>query len=155
MSALGFEYDSSYSDTAPYEPQPGGCCTWLPLRNGEIIELPITVPQDHTVFNLLGHEDASLWLEKLEFLKGQGGLALLLTHPDYMLAGAGPKAYSDVLDAFGGDPRAWKPLPRDVSSWWRRRGESCLERASEGWRVVGPAAHEAVVELHRPLPQAG
>ena len=27
MPRLGFDYDSSYTDTDPYEPQPGGCCT--------------------------------------------------------------------------------------------------------------------------------
>ena len=28
---LGFAYDSSYPDTDPYEPTPGGCCSYLPL----------------------------------------------------------------------------------------------------------------------------
>src|SRR5206468_56780 len=33
MPELGFDYDSSYPDTDPYEPQPGGCCSWLPYFN--------------------------------------------------------------------------------------------------------------------------
>ena len=44
MASLGFDYDSSYHDTDPYEPQPGGSCAWLPYHIGEIIELPITLP---------------------------------------------------------------------------------------------------------------
>ena len=31
MPRLGFEYDSSYPDTDPFEPQGGGCCSWLPF----------------------------------------------------------------------------------------------------------------------------
>ena len=51
MPRLGFEYDSSYTDTDPYEPQPGGCCSYLPYFNESLVELPITLPQDHTVFS--------------------------------------------------------------------------------------------------------
>jgi hypothetical protein len=46
MPLLVFDYDSSYPDTDPYEPPPGGCCTWLPYFNEELIELPITLAQD-------------------------------------------------------------------------------------------------------------
>lgn len=49
MPMLGFDYDSSYTDTDPYEPQPGGCCTYLPYFNQEMVELPITMAQDHTL----------------------------------------------------------------------------------------------------------
>jgi hypothetical protein len=45
MPLLGFDYDSSYHDTAPYEPTPGGCCSYLPTSNGDIVELPITLPE--------------------------------------------------------------------------------------------------------------
>ena len=57
MPRLGFEYDSSYSDTDPYEPQPGGCCTYLPYFNRDMVELPITMPQDHTLFAILQQPD--------------------------------------------------------------------------------------------------
>jgi hypothetical protein len=83
MPLLGFDYDSTYSDTAPYEPQPGGCCSWLPYMIDDLVELPITVPQDHTLFEILGGLDEGLWLEKVRFLKERGGMALVLTHPDY------------------------------------------------------------------------
>ena len=122
MPLLGFDYDSSYPDTDPYEPQAGGCCTSVPFFNGELVELPITVPQDHTVFEILGHEDESLWIEKIEFLRARGRMALMLTHPDYLPAG-GPafRAYERVLARYAGDATAWKALPRDVAAWWRRR----------------------------------
>ena len=36
MPELKFEYDSSYFDTSPYEPQPGGCCSIWPFYIGDL-----------------------------------------------------------------------------------------------------------------------
>jgi hypothetical protein len=43
----------------------------------------------------------------------------------------------------------WHALPRDVASWWRRRGESSLhlDVDSDRWHVSGPATDDAVVRL--------
>lgn len=147
MPLLGFDYDSSYTDTAPFEPQSGGCCTWLPYHNGDLIELPITLPQDHTVFEILRRSDEALWMEKARFLRSRGGMALLLTHPDYMLGGLVRDAYMRFLQAFGDDASAWRALPRDVSAWWRRRGASRLERSGDDWRIVGPAASDGAISF--------
>jgi hypothetical protein len=122
MPALGFEYDSSYPDTDPYEPQAGGCCSWLPFFNHELVELPITVPQDHTVFEILRREDEALWVEKVDFLRERGGMALVLTHPDYLLPGSRALvAYERLLDRYASDATAWHALPREVAAWWRER----------------------------------
>jgi hypothetical protein len=144
MPLLGFDYDSSYPDTDPFEPQSGGCCSLLPYFNESIVELPITLPQDHTVFVILGKPDGRLWLEKAEHVRGQGGMALMITHPDYVDQRV-LKAYRSLLQQFADDSSAWRPLPRDISAWWRRRAASQIERTSDGWRVVGPAAGEATI----------
>jgi hypothetical protein len=151
MPLLAFDYDSSYPDTDPFEPYAGGCCSWLPYFNDRLIELPITLPQDHTLFTILGHTDESLWLEKIDHLKRQGAMALLLTHPDYMLDQQVLRAYTRVLERFADDRTVWKALPREVSAWWRRRSESSLESTPEGWRVVGPATGEAKINYTSPL----
>jgi peptidoglycan/xylan/chitin deacetylase (PgdA/CDA1 family) len=150
MPLLGFDYDSSYADTAPYEPQPGGCCTWLPYQNRDLVELPITLPQDHAVFEILSEFGEQLWFQKTEFLREQGGMSLLLTHPDYMLDERTLGAYERFLDTFAPDPTAWKPLPREASAWWRRRAASWPEREGSEWRVAGPAAGEGAVALVNP-----
>jgi hypothetical protein len=147
MPLLGFDYDSSYSDTAPFEPQAGGCCTWLPYMLGNLVELPITVVQDHTLFELLEHRDATVWLEKARFLRQRGGMALFLTHSDYVANGYMVDSYRRVLEEFADDQTAWKALPREVSDWWRRRSESRLEEGDGEWRVVGPATDDAAVEF--------
>jgi hypothetical protein len=147
MPRLGFDYDSSYPDSDPHGPQGGGCCTWLPYFNGQMVELPVTMPQDHTVFEILGQSDETLWVEKAAFLKARGGLANLIVHPDYMLEPGRLDAYRRFLAGVADDRTVWRGLPRDVSAWWRRRDGSRLERVHGRWRVAGPASGEAVVSF--------
>jgi hypothetical protein len=151
MPLLGFDYDSSYSDTAPFEPQTGGSCSWLPYMIEHLIELPITLPQDHTLFELLGHRDGSVWLEKTRFLRNRGGMALTLTHPDYIGNARLLASYADFLDEFADDETAWRALPGQVSAWWRRRAATTLRRVGAHWEIEGPADDEAVVELVTPM----
>ena len=144
MPLLRFDYDSSTPDTDPFEPQGGGCCSWLPYVNGDIVELPITLPQDHTLFVILRQGDEA-WLRKADFLRDRGGMALLITHPDYMVETRRLDAYARFLKAYADDPSVWHALPRDVSAWWRRRAASEIERRGAGWHIAGPAADEATV----------
>jgi len=147
MPLLGFDYDSSSPDTDPFEPQPGGCCTWLPFVNDELVILPITLVQDHTLFEILGRASEEAWVEKAGYLRTRGGLVLLITHPDYMLSDVRLDAYQRFVTAAAGAEGVWHALPRDVAAWWRRRQASSLVPEGEGWRVEGPAATEAGVEL--------
>ena len=147
MPRLGFGYDSSYPDTDPYEPQPGGCCTYLPFFNQEMVELPITLPQDHTLFEILGHDDGTLWVSKARDIRARGGMVLALAHPDYARNPRMALAWKQLLDEFADDETVWQALPREVASWWRRRRDSSLLPDGDGWRVEGPAAGEGRVRL--------
>lgn len=147
LPLLGFDYDSSYSDTAPFEPQAGGCCTWLPYMIEDLVELPITLDQDHTLFDLLGHRDETMWVDKARFLRDRGGMALILTHSDYAGNPYLLGSYRRFLEQFEADTSAWKALPSEVSGWWRRRSKSTLKELDGEWRVVGPAQDEARVQF--------
>jgi hypothetical protein len=151
MPLLGFDYDSSYPDTDPFEPKHGGCCTWLPFFNQSVLELPLTMPQDHTLFTILRQSDHRAWVRKAKFLRSRGGMALIDTHPDYLIDKPVFDAYRSFLEAFADDSDAWKALPREVSDWWRRRSESTIERDESGWKVVGPAAGEARIDFSAPM----
>ncbi len=140
MPRLGFCYDSSYPDTDPYEPQPGGCGSYLPFVNRDLVELPITLPQDHTLFSILQQPDARVWLDKARLLRVRQGMVLALTHPDYAVDRRVASGYRELLSAFAGDRTAWPALPREVAAWWRERAASVLVRGEGGWRVDGPAA---------------
>jgi hypothetical protein len=155
MPRLGFDYDTSSPDTDPYEPQPGGCCSVLPFHNADMVELPITLPQDHTLFALLDQPDGALWLQKLAHIRAMGGMALVLTHPDYADDPRVPAAYRSLLAEAAADPEVWPALPREVADWWRRRAVSDLRPdGTGGWMVVGPAAGSGRVRLGGTSPAA-
>jgi hypothetical protein len=150
MPRLGFGYDSSYSDSDPYEPQPGGCCTYLPYIHDGMVELPITLPQDHTLFSILERPDADIWLRKAQRLRDRGGMVLVLTHPDYARDERLASGYRNLLDVFAGDAAVWHALPREAADWWRDRAASTLQRHGDGWRIDGPASSAGRVRLTVP-----
>jgi hypothetical protein len=152
IAALGCDHDSSYSDVARFEPQGGGACSWLPFFVDEVVELPITMPMDHTLFELLGHTDERIWAEKAGFLRDRGGMALMLTHPDYLRRETTRAQYEAFLARVAPDETAWHALPREVSAWWRRRAASRLIRDGDTWIVEGPASEARVVSVDRPSP---
>jgi peptidoglycan/xylan/chitin deacetylase (PgdA/CDA1 family) len=148
VEGLGFDHDSSYSDVARYEPQSGGSCSWLPFFVGDVVELPMTLPMDHTIFELLAYSDGAVWHEKSDLLRSRGGMAVLLTHPDYLDAGYRRQVYVDYLERVAADTSAWHALPRDASAWWRQRSASRIEWGDTGWTVTGPAASRARVKTY-------
>lgn len=145
MPLLGFDYDSSSPDTDPFEPRAGGCCSLFPFMNGDLVELPITLTMDHTLFDILGERDERVWVQKTEHIRRRGGMALVLTHPDYTARGPLVPSYRSYLERYLDDPTVWHALPREVSAWWRRRMASTIERDGDGWRIVGPAAEDGSV----------
>jgi hypothetical protein len=147
MPRLGFDYDSSSPDTDPFEPVAGGCCSWLPFFNEDLVELPLTMPQDFTLFVILDAKDETAWVKKAELLRSRGGMVLLDTHPDYLVQERILSAYRRLLERLAPDGTCWQALPRDVSAWWRRRAASRVEFRDGTWIVTGPAAGEATVEL--------
>jgi hypothetical protein len=150
VQALGVEHDSSWCDVARYEPQPGGTCSWLPFFIGEVVELPITLPMDHTIFEVLGETTEASWLEKTAFLRKYGGMALMLTHPDYLLDPERLLAYDRFIGIQAGDQAVWHALPHEVADWWRERGDTHLGRSAGAWTAIGPAASRAQVRLGTP-----
>ena len=150
MPRLGFSYDTSFPDTDPYEPQPGGSCAWWPYHNEALVELPITMPQDHTLVTILRRDAETTWLDKARTLRERSGMALFLTHPDYLGTPEASAPYRRTLVALAEDASAWRALPREVAGWWRRRADSTVEWVDDGWRVSGPASDDAVVRLDPP-----
>jgi peptidoglycan/xylan/chitin deacetylase (PgdA/CDA1 family) len=98
MPELGCSYDSSFPDTDPFEPQPGGCCSIVPFFLGDLVELPITLVQDHTLFEILRERDIELWRRKASWIAQHGGLVNVLVHPDYMLSEQRLDLYERLLD---------------------------------------------------------
>ena len=126
-------YDTSTFDTDPFEPESQGSGTIFPYRVGgqdsvrPYIELPYTLPQDSTLFLILGEDSPRIWKEKLDWIAEHGGMVLLNTHPDYMRMDGDTTAgriypsafYRELLEyvteRHGG--QFWHALPRDVARW--------------------------------------
>ena len=133
MPELGARYDSSFPDTHPFDAQPGGCCSILPYFLGDLVELPITLPQDHTLFELLREPDISLWRRKSTWLARHGGLITALVHPDYALTDERLRHYDQLLTFLRGMDGGWHALPRDIARWWRARAELEAAGATSCW----------------------
>jgi peptidoglycan/xylan/chitin deacetylase (PgdA/CDA1 family) len=118
---LGFDFDSSFSDTDIFEPQPGGTCSIFPFFLESVVELPYTLPQDHTLLHLLGRELAPTWIRKARWIASLGGMILSLTHPDYCGEGVYLEDYEKLLAHLAQIPSAWRALPSQVAQWWRQR----------------------------------
>jgi len=115
MQLLEIKYDSSFSDTDIYEPMPGGCFSIWPFRMGKFIELPYTLPQDHTLFQILRKKDIEIWKQKFQFLKDNYGLILVNIHPDYL-----DKNYHYIEEFYywvkeNMDSTCWHTLPKNVA----------------------------------------
>lgn len=132
---LNIEYDASTFDTDPFEPNAENMCTIFPFLvdgiNGTsgYVELPYTLPQDHSLFVIMQERTIDIWKRKLDWIAQQGGMALLITHPDYINfngAKCGIEEYSVsyykefleyVKTRYEG--QYWNALPREVASFWR------------------------------------
>jgi glycosyltransferase involved in cell wall biosynthesis len=145
---LDIAYDSSTFDTDPFEPQPDDVGTifpfWVltpsvkseeqsadacrlplsPLRSG-YVELPYTLPQDSTLFQLLREPSIRLWQQKLDWIAQHGGMALVNVHPDYLRFEGDPPSSRTVAAAFYArfleyarqkhGQTFWHPLPKELA----------------------------------------
>lgn len=100
MSELGCLYDSSFPDTAPFEPQGGDCCSILPFFIDHLVELPIALVQDHTAWEILRRDPLELWTQKTEWIARHHGLVNVIVHPDYAVSDG------DVREVLGLPARA-------------------------------------------------
>ena len=134
---LDIEYDSSTFDTDPFEPQSKGIETIFPFivynktNNSNYLELPYTLPQDHSVFIIFEEKNIDIWKKKLDWIAEKGGMALLNTHPDYMYFNGKPafeeysiNLYKDFLNYVKSEyeGKYWHALPKQVAKFIKTLG---------------------------------
>lgn len=155
LSELPFRYDCTVPLSDPYEPQPGGCCSPWPFFLGDVVELPYTLPQDHTVFTLLRERTVSKWASQVEALENSFGLIQCVSHPDpgYLADPEHLQLYAEFLDLVAERPGLWKALPRDVAHWWRERSDTTTVPSPDAFgRAVLDGDH---VQFLPPVSEAG
>ncbi|UCF05943.1 MAG: hypothetical protein JSV33_02590 [bacterium] len=124
MSGLECRYDSSFPDTDPFEPQAGGSLSLFPFFLNGLLELPYTLPQDHTLFEILGESSIDIWTRKIDWIARCGGMALAIIHPDYMTSEKRLDCVRRLLDHILERADVWVATPRDVCRWWHARNNA-------------------------------
>lgn len=137
IADLDIKYSCSTFDTDPFEPQPNGVKTIFPFhivnssKTRGYVELPYTLPQDHCLFVILKEKDIKIWMEKLDWIAENGGMALLNTHPDYMNFDGTACAYEEypvdryiafldyIKNKYAG--QYWHALPLELAQLWKER----------------------------------
>jgi peptidoglycan/xylan/chitin deacetylase (PgdA/CDA1 family) len=154
LSELPVEYDCTIPNSDPYEPIPGGCCSVWPFSIGPVVELPYTLPQDHTLLTLLGHRSPELWLEQAAAIERDFGLIQCVSHPDPGYLGDKDKRaiYAAFLEGLGERERLWRALPREAASWWRRRVKAGPPNTGPGLGTARVASGpDGLAELSPPV----
>jgi peptidoglycan/xylan/chitin deacetylase (PgdA/CDA1 family) len=140
LQQLDIEYDASTFDVDPFQAMPGGVGGIWPLIAGKFVELPYTLPQDHTLLVVHKQTDGRIWREKLDFLIHRSGMALLVTHPDYLQTPYQLDMYRRFLADAQQRELCWHALPREVAHWWRERQASRVATDEAGRASIqGPA----------------
>jgi hypothetical protein len=142
--ALEFSYDMSVPNVAHLEPQRGGCCTVMPYFLGNILELPVTVTQDYTLFNILNEYSTDLWKRQIDLIMEQHGLISFIAHPDYIMPPRERSVYEALLRhlvLLREERGVWTTTPGEVNRWWRQRAEMYLAEKGGCWHIEG-AGHE-------------
>lgn len=118
LQELDILYDSSCFDYDPFQPFPGGTHTIWPFKFNKLIELPYTVPQDHTLFYELGQTGIDIWMKKIDWIISRKGMVLSITHPDYLKEKDHLQIYRNLLEYINTKENCWKCLPYEMAEWW-------------------------------------
>lgn len=135
MQSLEFDYDASCFDIDPFQAMPGGVGGVWPFVVGRLVELPCTLPQDHTLFVTLQQQSMDVWRDKLELIRQLHGMVMCLVHPDYLSTTKRWELYRELLELMQSTDDAWHCLPHQAATWWRQRDQSQIV----GTVIEGPA----------------
>lgn len=150
--AFQFDYDMSVPNVGHLDPQHGGCCTVMPYFVGNVVELPVTMTQDYTLFNVFHQYDLDLWQEQLSIVRKRNGMASFIVHPDYIQTPKTLDVYKQLLaclDEMRNDDCLWIALPGEVNRWWRKRDKMSLVWTNNQWQIEGEGAERARVAYAR------
>jgi len=145
-AALDFSYDMSVPSVAHLEPQRGGCCGVMPFFIGKILELPLTMVEDYSLFHVMRDYSITLWTEQLAIVLANHGLASFLVHPDYIIDQRARGVYQALLEHLAqmrAERQIWIALPREVDRWWRERSRMRIVGNEGTWRVEGAGKERA------------
>lgn len=138
LMEAGYEYDSSMPSWEPLSPtslRPHGVGTVFPFLISDLVEVPVSMPQDHQLIRASGLSvrDAVDYLVEISaWIKSVGGACILLVHPDYEFSeGEGLGEYRRLLESFCSDPLCDILTLDEMARWWKKRQRSHLDRSGK------------------------
>jgi polysaccharide deacetylase len=141
VGKAGYSCDSSVPSwelLSPTSLKPHGVGTVFPLQLGEVIEVPVSLSQDHQLLRVRGlspSEAGTRLVRDAGWISEVGGLCTVLVHPDYEFAAQNNTGeYSRVLKHFSEDPSCQMMTLAGTSDWWSHRQAAKL--ASSGNEVT-------------------
>ncbi len=121
LNESGYVYDTSMPTWEPNHPSvmgPFGVGTVNLIRMNGIVEVPLTLPQDHQmmhVLNLTPKQTVESWLGLMEVIKDINGICSILIHPDYELADQYDLGtYEELLTQITSDKNNWLTTPSQI-----------------------------------------
>jgi hypothetical protein len=108
-----------------------------------LVELPYTMPQDHTLIHLLRRSPMHVWATKAQWIESMGGIILTLVRPGYCGSGRNLDEYENLLIQLNDFQFAWRALPSEVSAWWWRRNQMRLTVDGDSPCIGGPGSGRA------------
>jgi peptidoglycan/xylan/chitin deacetylase (PgdA/CDA1 family) len=124
LQELNIKYDLSCFDYDPFQPFPGGTGSIWPFIAGKFVEIPYTLPQDHTLYYVLKQDNIQIWKNKADWLVNNHGVILTLTHPDYLMENKLMQMYEELLTYLQQVKNSWKCLPWEMTEWWSKKKSS-------------------------------
>src|SRR6266404_859585 len=143
-----FAYDMSVPNVGHLDPQGGGCCTVMPYFIGDILEIPLTLTQDYSLFHILHQPAMYLWKQQIRTITDGHGLISVIIHPDYVIEPEQQQLFRSLLDFVRQQCSAreiWATVPSAINSWWRQRSAMNLVQSPDGWQVMGEGSDRARV----------
>ena len=134
LGKAGYLYDSSAPSWEPLSPtslREHGVGTVFPFFVSGVLEIPVSLPQDHQLIRVSGLA-ASEAVEELfrvsRWIRGVGGACVLLVHPDYEFGQPENAAeYYRLLEKFTSDPECEILTLGELAEWWTHRANSRIE----------------------------
>ena len=144
--AFDVSYDMSVPNVGHLDAQTGGCCTIMPYFVGKIIEIPVTITQDYSLFHILSNYSTTLWEEQCRMILAGHGLISLIVHPDYIINKRPNNTYRRLLAHLSYLREklfVWSALPGEIDRWWRARANMRLVPEGRNWRIEGEGSERA------------
>jgi hypothetical protein len=148
FGALEFSYDMSVPNVAHLDPQRGGCCTVMPYFIGKLLELPVTITQDYSLFHILQEHSIALWKRQIELILEKHGLISAIVHPDYIMTAPERQTYEELLShlvSLREEKGVWVTTPGEVNQWWRQRAQMNIVEDGGTLRIKGPGSERACI----------